>query len=104
MSLPRIGQEMAWRIVEERGKGGHFTSWQDFRERVRGIGPKTLKRIQAKAKMGPATKGPNPNYVRPRVTDESKRLFDEQMRPHVNPEQQFLPPGHTVRVSDCGIT
>lgn len=59
-SLPRIGRVMAYRIARERSVGGHYKSWQDLKDRVKGIGRSLLKRIQPKARMSPATRGPEP--------------------------------------------
>lgn len=42
--LPRIGETLARRIVEEREQNGPFFSPDDL-TRVRGIGPKTLEQI-----------------------------------------------------------
>lgn len=99
-ALPRIGETMAFRIVEERGKGGHFKSWQDFRERVAGIGPRILKRIRPKAKMGPATKGPNPAFVVPHSTQAQREEMNARIREFAtNPNPLNLPPGHTISVS-----
>lgn len=43
--LPRIGPEIARRIVEERAANGPFRRLEDLR-RVRGIGPKTLDELR----------------------------------------------------------
>ncbi|HLS17720.1 MAG TPA: ComEA family DNA-binding protein [Paenalcaligenes sp.] len=44
--LPGIGPKTAETIVEERERGGAFTSLQDLSARVRGIGPKKLEALQ----------------------------------------------------------
>jgi competence protein ComEA len=46
--LPGIGQELARRIITERETSGPFRSAADL-ERVRGIGPKTIRQIEAMA-------------------------------------------------------
>jgi competence protein ComEA len=46
VQLPGIGPTLAQRILESRRSGGPFVSPKDLRRRVRGIGPKTLQRIQ----------------------------------------------------------
>lgn len=43
--LPRIGQGLAERIVEERQTNGAFTSLDNV-TRVKGMGPKTLERLR----------------------------------------------------------
>ena len=43
--LPDIGESLARRIVEDRQANGPFADHRDLM-RVRGIGPKTLERIQ----------------------------------------------------------
>jgi competence protein ComEA len=45
VQLPGVGETLARRIVESREQDGPFTDPSDLR-RVRGIGPKTLQRIQ----------------------------------------------------------
>ncbi|HLR82964.1 MAG TPA: DUF655 domain-containing protein [Paenalcaligenes sp.] len=45
-SLPGIGPKTAETIIEERERGGAFTSLQDLSARVRGIGPKRLEALQ----------------------------------------------------------
>lgn len=45
-ALPGIGPKTAESIVEERERGGAFTSLQDLSDRVRGIGPKKLESLQ----------------------------------------------------------
>ena len=45
MALPRIGPVLAKRIVTDRQRRGSFTAISDL-QRVRGIGPATLKRLQ----------------------------------------------------------
>ncbi len=42
--LPGIGETLARRIVEYRTRHGHFRSIEQL-ERVKGIGPKTMRRI-----------------------------------------------------------
>jgi competence protein ComEA len=44
--LPGIGPVLASRIIAARHGRGSFTSWDDVL-RVRGIGPRTLQRVQA---------------------------------------------------------
>jgi len=46
--LPGIGPVLALRLVAERRGRGSFTSWDDVL-RVRGIGPRTIERLQALA-------------------------------------------------------
>ncbi|WP_064572954.1 ComEA family DNA-binding protein [Cupriavidus gilardii] len=41
-----IGPAMARRIVEERGKQGAFKDATDLAERVKGLGPKSVVRLQ----------------------------------------------------------
>ena len=43
--LPDIGETLARRIVESRATSGPFRDHEDLR-RVRGIGPRTLERIE----------------------------------------------------------
>lgn len=45
-SLPGIGPKTAAMIVQERERGGAFTSLEDLSDRVRGIGPKRLEALQ----------------------------------------------------------
>jgi len=42
-----IGGKTAGIIVQERERGGRYTSMQDLSDRVRGIGPKRLESLQA---------------------------------------------------------
>ena len=42
--LPRIGTETAERILAERARLGRYSSFEEL-GRIRGIGPKTLKRL-----------------------------------------------------------
>lgn len=42
-----IGQKLADRIIVERTNNGVFKSWDDFSARVKGVGEKTLKVMQA---------------------------------------------------------
>jgi hypothetical protein len=44
--LPGIGPVLAERIAVARGGEGPFTSWDDLRVRVRGIGEKTVARLK----------------------------------------------------------
>lgn len=44
--LPGIGPKTAEMIVQERERGGAFTSLEDLSDRVRGIGPKRLESLQ----------------------------------------------------------
>jgi competence protein ComEA len=46
--LPGIGPVLATRLLEARRGRGSFTSWDDVL-RVRGIGPKTIERLQSLA-------------------------------------------------------
>lgn len=46
--LPGIGKELARRIITERETSGPFRSAADL-QRVRGIGPKTIRQIEAMA-------------------------------------------------------
>lgn len=43
--LPRIGPQLAARIVEDRDRAGPFHSVEDL-ARVRGIGPRTVERLR----------------------------------------------------------
>src|SRR5699024_875213 len=43
---PGIGPKTAESIIEERERGGAFTSLQDLSARVRGIGPKRLEALK----------------------------------------------------------
>jgi competence protein ComEA len=54
--LPRIGPTLAGRIVEERERGGPFASVQDL-QRVRGIGPATVARLDSLATVERADAG-----------------------------------------------
>jgi competence protein ComEA len=53
-ALPGIGKVLARRIVEEREKRP-FEKVDDLR-RVKGIGPKTLEKVRALARVGPAAR------------------------------------------------
>ena len=44
--LPRIGETLARRIVEERQQGGAFVDYADLQRRVRGIGPVSIERME----------------------------------------------------------
>lgn len=44
--LPGIGPVLAARIVDARSGQGPFTSWDDLRIRVRGIGGKSVARLR----------------------------------------------------------
>lgn len=44
--LPGVGPVLATRLVAARTAHGPFRSWEDV-DRVRGIGPKTIARLQA---------------------------------------------------------
>jgi len=46
-TLNGIGPKTAELIIEERTRGGRFTSLQDVADRVRGIGAKRLESLQA---------------------------------------------------------
>lgn len=46
VQLPGIGEVLARRIVEERQQHGAFADHADLRQRVRGIGPTSLERMQ----------------------------------------------------------
>lgn len=52
--LPEIGESLARRIVEDREANGPFRDHRDLL-RVRGIGPKTLERIQPYLRPMPRT-------------------------------------------------
>lgn len=66
-----IGPAMAHRIVEERGKQGAFKDANDLAERVKGLGPKSVVRLQGEGlligKGGaiPAAKGGKPAPAAP---------------------------------------
>ena len=47
--LPGIGPVLAARIVADRAARGPFTAWTEL-DRVRGIGPATIKRLEAAAR------------------------------------------------------
>jgi competence protein ComEA len=47
--LPGIGPVLAARIVSDRAARGPFTEWTEL-DRVRGIGPVTIRRLQAAAR------------------------------------------------------
>ena len=47
--LPGIGPVLAARIVADRAARGPFTTWTEL-DRVRGIGPATIKRLEAAAR------------------------------------------------------
>jgi competence protein ComEA len=44
--LPGIGPVLARRVADVRSGQGPFTSWSDLRTRVRGIGEKSVARLQ----------------------------------------------------------
>lgn len=46
-TITGIGPKTAQTIVEERNRGGSFESFEDLSERVKGIGPKKAKSLQA---------------------------------------------------------
>jgi len=46
-TLRGVGPKMARVIVKERQRGGRFESIEDFSDRVRGIGPKKSRALQA---------------------------------------------------------
>lgn len=46
--LPGVGPVLAARLIAARAENGAFRSWDDV-DRVRGIGPKTIERLQALA-------------------------------------------------------
>lgn len=46
-TITGIGPKTAQTIVEERNRGGSFESFDDLSERVKGIGPKKAKSLQA---------------------------------------------------------
>jgi len=41
-----IGEQMAADIVAERAVHGRFVSWEDFRQRIKGVGEHNLKIMQ----------------------------------------------------------
>lgn len=41
-----IGEQMAADIVAERTAHGRFVSWEDFRQRIKGVGEHNLKIMQ----------------------------------------------------------
>ena len=43
--IPRIGETLARRIVEDRALNGHFRSVEDL-ERISGIGPRTIEQMR----------------------------------------------------------
>lgn len=43
--LKGIGPQLCSRILEERAQHGHFSSWDDFMRRMKGVGPATAKRL-----------------------------------------------------------
>lgn len=43
--LPGIGPALAGRIIDERARGGRFTSLRDL-QRVKGIGPRTAEKLE----------------------------------------------------------
>lgn len=45
-TLPGIGSKTAEAIIEERERGGAFTSLEDLSDRVKGIGPKKREALQ----------------------------------------------------------
>ena len=42
-----LGEKRAADVVAERAKG-QFSSWSDFQSRVKGVGAKTVEKLQAK--------------------------------------------------------
>lgn len=46
-TITGIGPKTAQTIIEERNRGGNFESFDDLSERVKGIGPKKAKSLQA---------------------------------------------------------
>lgn len=44
-SIKGIGPVMTRHILEEREEGGKFRNWDDFQERVTGVGPKSSVRL-----------------------------------------------------------
>jgi len=71
-ALPRIGRNLAKRIINERMVGGQFKSLDDFKSRVRGIGQRVLQDI---------------NYAI-RIDAPNERL-EELVHIHDNFEQDF---------------
>lgn len=43
--LKGIGPQLCSRILEERAQHGHFSSWDDFMRRMKGVGPATARRL-----------------------------------------------------------
>lgn len=46
-SISGIGPKTAQVIIDERNRGGSFESFDDLAERVKGIGPKKARALQA---------------------------------------------------------
>jgi len=42
-----LGDVKAQAVIDERAKG-QFSSWSDFQSRVKGVGAKTVEKLQAK--------------------------------------------------------
>lgn len=54
LSVPGVTPRLARAILAERASGGPFARTEDLR-RVRGIGPKTLERLQGRLQAGGET-------------------------------------------------
>ncbi|MFA7438569.1 ComEA family DNA-binding protein [Castellaniella sp.] len=55
-----IGPKTAQIILEERQRGGQFDSFEDLSDRVKGIGPRRARALQAAGlSIGPASHGPS---------------------------------------------
>lgn len=67
-TITGIGPKTAQTIIEERNRGGSFESFDDLSERVKGIGPKKAKSLQAAGLLvgpgGPAPRTPTPAVQR----------------------------------------
>jgi len=50
--LPRLGPTLSQRVATQRDTGGPYTSLEDMARRVRGVGPRTIQRIEPFVRMG----------------------------------------------------
>ena len=46
--VPGIGRVLSTRIVDERNRNGRYTSFEDLRRRVYGVGDKLMERLERK--------------------------------------------------------